>query len=330
MPGSNVNWPVPLTRLNPFYPGQPGVPGTDSETGLRQHVTGATFWVDPNCTYAEDNQDGTNPTWPMETVAAAATKCQPYNGDTIAVMFNGAWPYADPTSGYNLPVSEAITLSVPGVRLVGIAPSSSTGVPWQVPTSGGTAITVTAIDVLIEGFAFLGNAAVGGTAINAEWDDPVVYGENLTVRHCLFDEDIDTAIDLEYSWFCDIHHNRFWECDLYGVYVDPGGSGIAYAAIHHNLFHDIGTGALSMPLADDCHIYENSIYNSVAAGLAGAPTNTMIDLTGGNDNQVHHNTLSCILPAAVAWDYNGCNTAGTDDAWMQNYCMNGPNTTNPT
>jgi len=29
MPGANVQWGAVLTRLNPWYPGQMGVPGTD-------------------------------------------------------------------------------------------------------------------------------------------------------------------------------------------------------------------------------------------------------------------------------------------------------------
>ncbi|MCJ7555938.1 MAG: hypothetical protein MUP90_03365, partial [Gammaproteobacteria bacterium] len=85
MPSSNVRWPLPLNRLNPWYPGQMGVEGGWTETGLRQHCTGAIFYVDPNYPGVNDQRDGTDPTDPLATVAAALTKCQAYRGDTIAV-----------------------------------------------------------------------------------------------------------------------------------------------------------------------------------------------------------------------------------------------------
>ena len=78
MPATNVNWPTPLTRLNPWYPGQMGVPGTDNETGLRLNSTGAIFYVDPNYPGVSDLRDGTNPTNPLQTVEAALTKCEAY------------------------------------------------------------------------------------------------------------------------------------------------------------------------------------------------------------------------------------------------------------
>ena len=77
MPGSNVSWPIPLTRLTPFYPGQMGVPGTDSDRGLRTNSEGCIFYVDPNHVDPNDNRDGTNPDSPLNTVAAALLKCQP-------------------------------------------------------------------------------------------------------------------------------------------------------------------------------------------------------------------------------------------------------------
>ena len=117
MPATNVSWPVPLTRLNPWYPGQFGVPGTDSETGLRLDTEGCIFWVDPNHPDANDNRDGTNPTSPLATVGAAIGKCAAYRGDVIAVMHNGFWTYGDMTASNITPIQEAVTVNVPGVRL---------------------------------------------------------------------------------------------------------------------------------------------------------------------------------------------------------------------
>jgi len=327
MPAANVRYPLPLQRLNPFYPGQVGVPGAWTDTGERMHCTGTVFYVDPNHSDANDQRDGTDPIAPLATVAMALTKCQAFRGDIIAVMANDYWSYGH-TSDYLLPVQEDVTVTVPGVRIVGVSPSGAMGVYWRPATVAGTCITVDAIDVLVEGFAFLGRA--GGTGIAGEWDGVTVHGDNLTVRHCYFDENLDNGIVLDFVWYGDVHHNHFDACAAYGIYVDPATMGDpAYNAIHHNLFDDCGTSAISLRDGDRNHIYENYIYNYDAARQAGAPTNSMIDLTNGSRNQAHHNTLSCILPAAAAWDYNACNTAGTADAWTSNWLLDGPSVTNP-
>lgn len=319
---------MPLQRLNPWYPGQTGVPGAWTETGLRMHCTGAIFYVDPNHVDTNDQRDGTDPTSPLTTVATALTKCQAYRGDVIAVMANDAWQYGG-VSDYNTVISESITVDVPGVRIVGVSQSSSLGVYWQPATVGGTCITVEAIDVCIEGFCFLGRT--GGVGIHAVWTTDG-EGDNVTIRHCMFDENLTSGITLDESWYCDVHHNYFDAPASYGIYTNPATMTTpAYGRIHHNYFYDCGTSAISLEDADRCHIYENSIYNNDAAtNDAGTTANCLIDLNSGSRNQVHHNTLSCILPAAVAWDYDATCTAGAGDAWMQNYCRNGPSTTNPT
>lgn len=81
MPLQPVNAdPRPLTRLNPWYPGQMGVPGAWTDTGVRTHPTGTVFYVDPNYPGASDQRDGTDPTDPLATIAAAVSKCEAYPG----------------------------------------------------------------------------------------------------------------------------------------------------------------------------------------------------------------------------------------------------------
>jgi len=325
MPSADVRFPTPLTRLNPWYPGQIGVPGAWTETGLRTHCTGAVFYVDPNHTDNSNQRDGTDPTAPLTSVATALTKCQAYRGDVIAVMANNAWQYGDSDDGYTTPIQESVTVSVPGVRIVGVCPSGALGVYWQPGTAGGTCVTVNAMDVTIEGFGFYGNS--GGTGVYAEYNSN--YGDNLTVRHCFFADDIDRGIQLEYSWYADIHRNVFDECDEYGIYTANDNGGVAYARVHSNWFYDCTTGAIWLPQADRCNIYDNTIYNATAQG-GGAAANCMINLTGGSRNSAHHNTMSCLLPVPANGDYDDCNTAGATDAWVSNWCMDGPSVTNPT
>ena len=331
MPASNVQWPVPLTRLHPWYPGQFGVPGTDSDRGLRQDSNGKVIWVDPNHADAHDGKDGTDPDSPMATVAGALTKCRAYSGDVIVVAFNGLWTYANTGAGLRiLPVQESVVVTVPGVRIVGLS-ASGLGVYWYPASNAGVCITVHAIDVTIEGFVFSeGPTFAGCTAIYAEWDGATLFGENLTVRHCTFDDTVDIAVQLEYSWYCDIHSNHFLQCDGYGVYTAAAGSGTAYSVIHDNWFTDCGTAAIALlGGADDNSIYNNRIYNANAQAGALA-TNEGINTTGGANNMVMNNWLSCLLPAGANGDLDDLNTAAATDAWAGNFCMNGLQITQPT
>lgn len=330
MPSTDVRFPgpFPLTRLRPWYPGQFGINGTDNETGLRTHPTGAIFYVSPNHPGVSDLRDGTDPEAPLATVAAALTKCQAYRGDTIFVMANNSWQYGDSTDGYATAVSEEIEITVPGVSIVGVSPSGQ-GVYWNPASDGGTCITVSAIDCLIEGFFFTEGATYTGLdAIYCEWDGATLFGENLTVRNCVFDDTVDTAIQLEYSWYCEIANNRFLECAEYAVYLDPAGSAAAYLSLHDNWFLDCDV-AMALRGLEDSLIANNWIYNGNAEGAAVA-TDEGIDTTGGVDNTIAGNYFSCLLPAGANGDWDDLNTGAATDAWIANQCLNGPNVTTPT
>jgi len=330
MSGANVNFPIPILQLPPMFPGQFGVPGTGSPEGMRTDAIGAIYYVDPNATGVTDQRDGTNPECPLQTVAAALTKCNPYKNDVIVVMPNNSWQYGDATDGLTTAIEEEVTIDVPGVHLVGLS-RSGMGVYWYPASNAGTCITVSAIDVTIEGFFFSeGPTYTGCTAISAEWDGATLFGENLTVRNCVFDDTVDIAIQLEYSWYCDIHHCRFWECDQYGVYTAAAGSGTDYTAIHDNEFIDCGTAAIALlGGADNNFIYRNRIFNTSAQGAAAA-ANEGINTTGGATNLVTENYLSCLLPVPANGDLDDFCTAAATDAWVGNYCMNGLQVTNPT
>lgn len=337
MPANNVRWLPPLTRWPTLWPGQMGVPGTDHDRGERMHCTGEVFYVDPNFPGVSDQRDGTSPTSPLRTVAAALTHVQPQRGDTIVVMSNDYWYYAPGGQGvstdYITPISEEITIpyTCSGVRIVGLS-NGTLGAMWTPTSNGGTCITVHAIDVTIEGFVFSEGTYTGCDAIYAEWDGATLFGENLTVRHCYFDDTVDVAIQLEYSWYCDIHHNIFCECDQYGIYVDAAGSGISYCEFHNNWFQDVTTSALSLAGAENCKVHHNNLYNS-AAIIGGAAPNAYINTTGGGFNIIHHNTMACD-PGPGNGDYNDtCSPGGgvpETDAWIENYLPAGPTTGAPT
>lgn len=327
MPSSDVRNGWSLTRLRSLFPGQFGINGTDTETGLRNHCTGAVFYVDPNAAGVSDLRDGTDPEAPLRTIAAALTHCEAHRGDLILVMDNDDWQFASGLS-YALPVNESVIVTVPGVTIRGVAPSGSTGVVWRPPLTGGTCCTVQALDVLVEGFCFMQSEAVGGggRAIFAEWNAPLAYGDNLSVQHCFFDHDLDVGVQMDWVFNATIRENVFQGCDL-GIYVDPADSDIADCIIENNYFHNCMTGAISLAAADGCYIHGNRIYNADAqAGVAA--TGEGITTTGGSENLVTANYLSCLLGVGAGQYGDLCDGAATD-AWCSNFCQNGPTITTP-
>lgn len=319
MSASNVPWAPLLTRFPTLFPPQPGVPGTGHTRGLRLDPSGVVIWVDPNHVDANDQRDGTEPDSPMRTVAAALTKCRPYMNDTVVVAPSSYWMYANTVVGRATPVAEEVTVTVPGVRIMGLWPSGQLGVPWVPVNNNGVCITVHAMDVLVEGFCFWDHAGLTApVAIKAEWiNTGGLYGENLTVRHCYFDYTIAYAIRLDYTYNVHIHDNRFLAntgaaIQSLDVLGDP-----SYAVIHDNLFVNC---ALAIDLEDVgyCVIYRNAI-----SGNAGG-TNNFIDLAGGNGNLVFDNWLGCSIA-----QYDVTCSDSTSGAWVNNHCINGDTTAPP-
>ena len=335
MPSANVRLPLPLVRLPTLMPGQAaGVDATGNETGLRTHVTGTCFYVDPNAIGVSDGRDGTEPNFPLQTVAAALGKCTDWHGDVVLVMMNDNWQYGPfietGTGTYTTCINESVVCTKHGVRIVGVCPSGSLGPIWRPATAGGTALTIHGMEVTVEGFAFSGFiGGAGGTAISTEWNGTTLFGENDTVRHCFFSDTIDIGIQMEWSWNMYVTDCVFQECDSYGIYTDVGGSSCAYVTIADNWFQDCTLGAIKLLGGNASNlITRNNIFNGAAAGGAAA-TDLGIDLTGGGLNIVSDNWLSCANVGGGAGDYNDFCTASATDAWINNHLMNADATTNP-
>lgn len=333
MPATNVNWPVPLTRFQTLFPGQFGVPGTDAETGLRLNSEGCIFWVDPNHVDANDGRDGTNPTAPLRTVAAALTKCEAYRGDVIAVMHNGFWTYGDPSESHIAPISEAVTVNVPGVRIVGVG-AGSLGVPWCPPANSTNCITINELDVTVEGFCFWesqGYTTV--SAIAATWSGVAEWGENFTVRHCYFYNFDDYGLNLDYTYNCFIEDCSFLNIGTAAIYNNGTNGDPDYLVIRNCLFTgntaDIDLGDTNNTLIEGNRFFDVTLAITLDGGsnnqilnncIQGDPTgaNNMINTTGGGANIVGGNYLSCLLAQYLTT----CSGAASDH-WGGNHCADG-------
>ena len=333
MPASNVRFAPPLVREKPFYPGQFGVAGSDVPLGERLSTTGKIIYVDPNYIGVTNDPDGTDPECPIQTIAAALSRCSNFAGDVIVVAPNDDWQYGPRTTDRNTAIAEDVVVTVHGVSIVGLAPSSPIGVIWKPATAGGVACTIAALDVLVEGFAFCESdaGAGGGTGIYCAWDGVATYGDSAVVRNCYFGDGIDIGVQLDYAWNCYIEDCEFQDVVEGAIWCDPADSAAAYCVIRRNWFYDCGlgqNGAISMNECDDNLIADNWIYNHVAIG-AGVATDEGIDLGAGSNNLVANNWLSCILPVGANGDYADLNSGTATDAWINNHCTNGDATTVP-
>lgn len=314
MPSANVPWAPSLVRLNPWMPGQPGVPGTDNDTGLRLDSNGIILYVDPNHVDPSDQRDGTNPTAPLATVAEALTQCRDYRNDTIIVAPNSDWQHSAAAASRRTALAEEVTVDVDGVRIVGLMPSSAIGVPWQPVTDSGVCITVNAMDVLIEGFCFWNDTVTTPVGILAQWSGGVggFYGDNLTVRNCFFEGGLDYGIQLDFSYYGDIHRNHFEGCDTAAIHNLAVNGNPDFARIHDNEFFN-NTVALSLDGTRNTFIYSNRIIG------APAGTDNFIALAGGATNTVTDNWLGCTI---AQYDVT-CDGGGAGNAWINNHCIDG-------
>jgi len=196
-----------------FAAAQAQVVGFGKETAIDSKIYGAPgskiFYVDPNNAQAVNfGNTGEDKTVPLATIAAAVTLTRDHMGDTIVVASNDAWQYAPQT---NRPIQVIESVVIPstkgGIRIVGES-TTPWGVAWSPAGAGETALTIHAIDVVVEGFAFYTSFA-NCDAILVEWDGVTTYGENATIRGNYFETSMDNAISLDFSWFGQIYGNYF-------------------------------------------------------------------------------------------------------------------------
>ena len=74
-----------ITKHDPWYAGQFGVPGSISALGVKVAPTGLTYYVDANHPDANDNNDGLNPKSPFLTIGAAVAAVA-NEGDQILIF----------------------------------------------------------------------------------------------------------------------------------------------------------------------------------------------------------------------------------------------------
>lgn len=300
---------LPLVRLNPFYPGQFGIPGSDNSLGLRQVPQSKVLYVDYDNPGANDNNDGTDPNYPLATIQEAVNKLE-HNFDVIRVRS------IDPSGESVVTPDYATGPSYVTLEGVGDTPYS----PYWVSRAADTpCLDMRAVGWRVTGFRFGGPTAAAcielrhtdsgandiaiRTIIENNLFDGLTVGLAGIITHGCYDVWIRNnifqlfnnagntatcilvgATPLAIPYRCHIVGNIFWDCDN-GVDHPCNGCEIA-----HNRFQPVG--------------YAYSMTVVCRTSLPGNP---------GDDNIVWGN----LMPG----DYSiaGGYIPGAADVWVGNF-----------
>ena len=91
---------LPQIRLQPWYPGQMGVSGSDVQRGLRWDSQGIVLFVDENHPNATADADGTDPENPLTTIQLAITRLT-----NFATAMSASLAYYDAYRSARLPAN---------------------------------------------------------------------------------------------------------------------------------------------------------------------------------------------------------------------------------
>jgi len=168
---------LPLIRLQPWYPGQLGVAGSDVSRGLRWESAAIVLYVDDNHPNATGDNDGTDPEYPINSIQTAITRLTNFVTATSLSLEGSVIVVANEAT---IVESVIIPPTAPTNCIIYGAGGTAHQPTWTAATAAGTALTVRQEGWTIEGFTFEVQAA--GTAI------PNSYSAyKTTIRNCRFD-----------------------------------------------------------------------------------------------------------------------------------------------
>lgn len=172
---------LPQVRMQPWYPGQMGVAGSDVQRGLRWEPTGITLFVDPDSNNDTDAADGTDPENPLTTIQAAVTKLVTFQ-TSMAVSLAGSTIVC---AGAAYTESVTIPATISYCRLVGGSPNRWRPT-WASAAAATPCLTVNAEGWVIDGFEFDCPASSAGVLLN-EIPASSLSAYKTTIQNCAFD-----------------------------------------------------------------------------------------------------------------------------------------------
>lgn len=177
---------LPLIKAKPFYPAQWGIPGADTPLGLRTLPGAMVYYVQSTHTNASNSNDGTDPDYPLATIAQAVTNATAGRGDIVMVGPGHVETWAS--------AAASATLSKSGLTVLGVGSGQLR--PRINYTHTASILTVSAANVTVENLLF----QVGVDSIVIMVD---VNADDFTLRNCEFRE--NTAVAQQWLTCVDIN-----------------------------------------------------------------------------------------------------------------------------
>jgi len=200
---------VHLTRLQPWFPGQMGVPGSDVSRGLRTKPNGVVFYVDANHPNATTTADGTDPNNPLSTITAAMTRLAAFHALSEIQAEGSVIVIAPGTYAESIALDQA---TYPNDCVILGAGNSKFDVVW-VPAAGD-ALSLDVSGWLIDGIHL--QPAADGAGVKLTWN-AASGAEDTIIQNCFFDGRWGTGLyGVEFEGApanCVIQGNRFAEFD---------------------------------------------------------------------------------------------------------------------
>ena len=274
---------LPLIRLQPWYPGQLGVYGSDVPRGLRWEPTGIVMYVDNVSADANDAHDGTNPEAPMLTIQAAVTKLIAHqtaqgvslSGSVIVVAGTGY------TENVVIPNTAPKYCTLMGGGPTAFKPT------WAATTATAPCLDIRAEGWVIEGFEFDCPASAAGVRVVDTLPVAADTAYKAVIRDCVFDGLWSGLYGIEfYGAPHRVHVLNNWFLELnaagaaYGIIVTDSTHSNPYeCAIVGNRFteNDNHVGSLGSIRAWNVSLFKGNIFEE---GVIN-PTTLYLDLRGG-------------------------------------------------
>jgi len=150
----NMNQVLPMIRMNPWYPGQMGVPGSDVPRGLLSAPNRKVFFVDRGHPNASATADGTNPEEPLTSIQIAVDHPLLSHGDVIVVGPSTLNSTYAGISAYNQRENVVVANTRPAfVHLIG-AGSSPFQIVWDALDTSLPNLSLKAPGWTVQGFKF--------------------------------------------------------------------------------------------------------------------------------------------------------------------------------
>lgn len=174
---------LPQIRLQPWYPGQMGVSGSDVQRGLRWEPMGIVLYVDGNHPNATSAADGTDPENPIDSIQTAVTRLTAFATAMGASLEGSVIVVAGEAT-----IAETVVVppAAPKNCMILGAGVSNHQPTWTAATAAGTALTLQEEGWTVEGFTF--EAGAEGTSIRlSEVPGSSYTAYKTTIRNCRFD-----------------------------------------------------------------------------------------------------------------------------------------------